>query len=559
MAPSFPSSASERTSRSSASTHLVDNPLKVARRAAKIFSYRFPLHEGSDRNGPTGAGRPVSNFTCVVNLPFLSDPPLSESATIVWFRHDLRVADNPALVAAAARGGAVIPVFVWSPEEEDWADGGASRWWLHRSLESLQTDLGRIQSRLIIRQGPAADELVRLVRETGATAVFWNRRYEPEITARDTQIKARLKTTGIEVESFNASLLFEPWTVKTSTGTPFRVFTPLWRKCLASGEPEEPQSAPSKLVAPQDWPASLALGKLKLEPRIPWDAGMRESWSPGAAGAARELERFLTAGLEGYNTERDRPDHTGTSRLSPFLHFGELGPRQVWHAVIQAARQRHPRKHEEVAEPFLRQLVWREFAHHLLYHYPQTITEPLREEFASFPCEADTAGLRAWQRGQTGYPYIDAGMRQLWSTGWMHNRVRMAVASCLVKDLLIAWQEGARWFWDTLVDADLANNTLGWQWTAGCGADAAPFFRIFNPVGQGERWDPDGAYVRQWAPELAKLPAEWIHKPWQAPADVRHAAGVELGKTYPKPIVDHATARQRALEAYAAIRRKRRP
>jgi deoxyribodipyrimidine photo-lyase len=285
---------------------------------------------------------------------------------------------------------------------------------------------------------------------------------------------------------------------------------------------------------------------------------LRKAWAPGATNAAKELDRFLDDRLQDYSTERDRPDHPGTSRLSPHLHFGEISPRQIWHAVGQAARNRKSRKLDKVADPFLRQLVWREFAHHLLYHYPHIATEPLREEFGAFPWKEDAAGLHAWTRGETGYSYIDAGMRQLWTTGWMHNRVRMAVASFLVKDLLLSWQDGARWFWDTLVDADLANNTLGWQWTAGCGADAAPFFRIFNPVGQGERFDPEGAYVRQWVPELARLPAEWIHKPWEAPAGVLEAAGVQLGTTYPRPIVDHAAARKRALEALGTIRRSRR-
>ncbi|MGE5192337.1 MAG: cryptochrome/photolyase family protein [Deltaproteobacteria bacterium] len=482
---------------------------------------------------------------------------MPEPPAIVWFRHDLRVEDNPALVAAAARGGNIVPVFIWAPQDEDWPEGGASRCWLHRSLASLQEDLGRLKSRLVIRRGSAADELGRLVRETGATSVFWNRRYEPKIGARDARIEAELKKNGVTAECDNASLLFEPWTVKTAAGTPFRVFTPFWRNCLELGEPDEPQPAPAKLPAPKKWPASLALGELKLEPRIPWDAGIRRAWSPGAAEAARELERFLTGGLEDYATERDRPDHLGTSRLSPFLHFGEIGPRQVWHAVRRAARERRPRKHKEIAEPFLRQLVWREFAHHLLYHHPHTVTEPLREKFATFPWLEDPPGLRAWQRGATGYPYIDAGMRQLWTTGWMHNRVRMAVASFLVKDLLIPWQEGARWFWDTLVDADLADNTLGWQWTAGCGADASPFFRVFNPVGQGERFDPEGSYVRHWVPELAKLPREWIHKPWEAPPTVLKATGVELGATYPRPIVDHAAARKRALDALRTITGKR--
>jgi deoxyribodipyrimidine photo-lyase len=296
---------------------------------------------------------------------------------------------------------------------------------------------------------------------------------------------------------------------------------------------------------------------LKLEPRIQWDAGLRKAWTPGAPGATKELDRFLADGLGDYPTERDRPDHAGTSRLSPHLHFGEVGPRQIWHAIRRTARIGNSRKQDKIAEPFLRQLVWREFAHHLLYHYPHTVFEPLRNEFVEFPWLEDPTGLRTWQRGETGFPFIDAGMRQLWTTGWMHNRVRMAVASFLVKDLLIPWQEGAKWFWDTLVDADLANNTFGWQWTAGCGADAAPYFRIFNPVGQGERFDPEGSYVRQWVPELAQLPREWIHKPWEAPAAVLQAAGIEVGKTYPQPVVEHAAARRRALQAFGAIKGRR--
>ena len=316
------------------------------------------------------------------------------SPIIVWFHHDLRVADNPALAAAAARDGAVIPLFIWEPAEEDWPDGGASRWWLHQSLASLQNDLEERRSRLIVRRGPAGAELERLARETGAAAVFWNRRYEPQFVARDTQLMTELNQAGIAVESFNARLLYEPWTVATSSGTPFRIFTPFWRKCLAFGEPAEPQPAPPFLPAPAKWPVSLTLADLKLEPRIPWDAGIRASWAPGTAGAARELSRFLGEGLERYSTGRDRPDHSGTSRLSPFLHFGEIGPRQVWHAVRDAARQRHPRKHEPAAEPFLRQLVWREFAHHLLYHFPKTVTEPLRDEFAAFPWEENNAALR---------------------------------------------------------------------------------------------------------------------------------------------------------------------
>lgn len=488
----------------------------------------------------------------VLLLPL--DQRMSDSATIVWFRRDLRIDDNPALAAAAARGEAIIPVFIWAPDEEDWPDGAASRWWLHQSLGSLQSDLARLRLRLIVRQGTAADELQRLVNETKATALFWNRRYEPKIIVRDTHLKAAFQTAGLTAESFNSSLLFEPWTIKTAAGTPFRVFTPFWRKCLAPGEPQPPQSSPQRLKPPRQWPESLDVADLQLEPRVRWDSGLRQSWSPGTEGAARELTRFVAEGQAGYSTQRDRPDHSGTSRLSPFLHFGELGPRQVWHAIRQSVRQREPLNQDAIAEPFLRQLVWREFTHHLLYHYPRTVAEPLREEFRAFPWQENAAGLRAWQRGQTGYPYIDAGMRQLWKTGWMHNRVRMAVASFLVKDLLGNWLEGAKWFWNTLVDADLANNTLGWQWTAGCSADAAPFFRVFNPVGQGERCDPEGRYVREWVPELARLPAKWIHKPWLAPQEVLTAAEVVPGVTYPQPIVEHAAARLRALAALATIK-----
>lgn len=479
---------------------------------------------------------------------------MPDSPAIVWFRRDLRLADNPALATARKRGGPVVPLFIWSPDEDGWPPGSATRWWLHRSLASLANDLSGLDSRLIIRRGSALQMLEEVADEMKATAVFWNRCYEPALTARDSQIKSALRTRGLEVESFNSGLLFEPWTITTSTGTPFQVFTPYWRKCLAQGEPARPLPRPRQIAAPSRWPDSLPLEGLELNPHIRWDAGLEFAWTPGESGAGGELKRFLKTGLGGYSVERDRPDHSGTSGLSPHLHFGEIGPRQIWQAVRKLAGDMPPPQAERLSEPWLRQLVWREFAHHLLYHFPQTPNAPLREQYSRFPWEHDQSGLRAWQRGKTGYPYIDAGMRQLWGTGWMHNRVRMAVASFLVKDLLIPWQEGAKWFWDTLVDADLANNTLGWQWVAGCGADAAPFFRIFNPISQGEKFDPQGTYVRQWVPELARLDAEWIHKPWEAPGDVLTAAGIKLDGTYPRPIVDHATARLRALEALATLK-----
>ena len=478
--------------------------------------------------------------------------------SLVWFRQDLRIQDNPALHAALKRGGPIIPVFIWAPEEESfWAPGAASRWWLHQSLASLHTELRRHGSRLVLRRGSSASALAVLVRESAAGAVFWNRRYEPAVVKRDTKIREKLRADSLTVDSFNAGLLCEPWDICNKMGKPFQVFTPFWKAYLTMPEPPQPLSGPKQLPAPPKWPKSLPLADLRLEPKVDWAAGMRAAWSPGTQGAATQMERFLAEAISSYSRDRDRPDLSSTSRLSPHLHFGEISPSQVWHAVRERMRPGRKGAMARGAEAYLRQLGWREFAHHLLFHFPHTTDHPLRLEFARFPWREDTDSLRAWQRGETGYPLVDAGMRELWTTGWMHNRIRMIVASFLVKDLLIPWQEGARWFWDTLVDADLANNTLGWQWVAGCGADAAPYFRIFNPMGQGERYDPSGDYVRRWVPELRKLPAPWIHKPWEASSSVLAAAGVELGRTYPRPIVEHGAARQRALAALAKIKKKK--
>jgi deoxyribodipyrimidine photo-lyase len=384
--------------------------------------------------------------------------------------------------------------------------------------------------------------------------VYWNRRYEPAIRARDETIKNALSGMGCDAMSFNASLLFEPWEAATKQGNPYQVFTPFWKACLAGDEPAESLPAPAKIPAPKDWPASLELKALGLEPAIDWAGGIRSAWTPGEAGAARNLESFLEDTVLNYSDDRDRPDRSGTSRLSPHLHFGEIGPRQIWTSLRSQLAGSSKKGVNTGAEKFLAEIGWREFSYHLLYHYPHVPNENLRERFNAFPWVKNEDTLRAWQTGRTGYPIVDAGMRELWATGWMHNRVRMIVASFLTKDLLIHWVEGARWFWDTLVDADLASNTQGWQWTAGCGADAAPYFRIFNPVSQGERYDPDGEYVRRWVPELKGLPAKWVHKPWEAPVAVKHDASITLGRTYSEPIVDHAQARVRALEAYGAIK-----
>lgn len=469
--------------------------------------------------------------------------------SIVWFRQDLRTEDNPALVAAAQKGGPIVPIYIWAPEEEqEWAPGAASRWWLHYSLEKLQEELKKMGLTLIFRHHSSLQSLLDLIKLTGADTVFWNRRYEPAIIQRDSFIKTELHAQGVKVQSFNSNLLFEPGTINNKQGKPFQVFTSFWKHCLQSTPLAPPIPKPQNCIGYPDSLPSDSLAQLGLLPKISWDSGFKSHWKPGSIGAKQKLNHALNHVIGLYAEQRDRLDLDGVSQLSPHLHFGELSPRMVWQAVMERFKQDDPN-----SAAFLRQLGWREFAYHLLYYFPHTPTEPLRIDFSSFPWQEHYPSLRAWQKGETGYPVVDAGMRQLWTTGWMHNRARLIVASFLAKDLLIHWREGAKWFWDTLVDADLANNTLGWQWVAGCGADAAPYFRIFNPVIQGEKFDETGDYIRQWVPELRALPNKWIHAPWEAPDDVLKAAGITLGVTYPKPIIDHHQARERALEAYAKL------
>jgi len=477
---------------------------------------------------------------------------------IVWFRRDLRLADNPALAAALATGGVVIPVYVHAPDEEGpWRPGAASDAWLHRSLAALDASLRRLGSRLVVRQGPTLDALRTLAAETGAAHIHWNRLYEPALVARDQVIKAALREQGLAAESFNAALLHEPWAVTRGDGGPYRVFTPFWKACQRAGIDPPPMAEPDRLPPVPVGVASRSIDALGLAPRIGWDRGFWDTWQPGEDGAQAMLESFLADALAHYDEDRNRPDRVGTSRLSPHLHFGEIGPRQV----VAAARY-HTAEHTAAglvtnAESFVREVGWREFAHHLLWQFPHTTDAPLDDRFARFPWLEDYGEvLERWRHGRTGIPIVDAGLRELWQTGWMHNRVRMIVASLLTKNLLIPWQEGARWFWDTLVDADLANNTLGWQWTAGCGADAAPYFRIFNPVLQGQRFDPHGAYVSRWVPELSGLPPAHVHSPWSAPAGVLAAAGVSLGRDYPAPIVDLHASRTRALQRFERIKRR---
>jgi deoxyribodipyrimidine photo-lyase len=478
--------------------------------------------------------------------------------TLVWFKHDLRLADNPALHAAAERG-AVVPVFLWTPDEEgQWAPGGAHRWWLHHSLQSLDADLRDRGLRLLLRREPSERTLRDLLDATGADAVYWNRRYEPNLLTRDDAILQSLRDDDINAKTFEGQLLHDPDDVQTTSGGPYHVYTPFWKKLMKRGlDVGTPLPAPAigPEHAPPDWPDSLALDDLALLPEardgVDWADGLRATWTPGESAAHERLQYALDHVIATYETDRDRPDRDGTSRLSPRLHHGELSPRQVWTAVSDWADENDA--HEE-AEPFLQELVWREFSYHMLHHYPSTPTQNYKDKFDGFSWEDNDDWLDRWQRGQTGYPIVDAGMRQLYETGWMHNRVRMIVGSFLTKDLMIGWWHGAEWFWDTLVDGNLASNTMGWQWSAGSGADAQPFFRIFNPTSQGERHDPNGDYVRRWVPELADLPTEHLHAPWTAPDEVLQDAGVTLGDTYPEPIVDHSEMRDVALDAYDEVR-----
>lgn len=463
------------------------------------------------------------------------------STAIVWFRRDLRLTDNQALQMAVAAADRIVPLFIHAPDEEaPWQPGAASNWWLHHSLAALHRALQDRGGELIVRSGDSLRELERIIAATGADSVYWSRLYEPAIIERDRQVQTLLAARGIDTHDCNAALLFEPGDILNKAGTPYKVFTPFWREALSRLTLAAPVPAPVTITTP-DGLSSLALEDLQLLPSIRWDQGLHEMWTPGEDSALERLEKFVGTDAGEYKDTRNRPDVSGTSRLSPHLHFGEISPRQVMWAARHAAAESAAA--DQGIEVFLSEIGWREFAHHLLVHFPHTVSEPLRDNFKNFPWRSGAgADFDAWCEGRTGIPLIDAGMRELWHTGWMHNRVRMIVASLLTKNQLIDWQAGARWFWDTLVDADLASNTLGWQWTAGCGADAAPFFRIFNPVRQGEKFDPDEIYIRRWCPELADIAQGKGHAPWLIDASAM------------TPIVDLAESRTIALEAYRQIR-----
>ena len=471
----------------------------------------------------------------------------SSAPIVVWFRRDLRLSDNPALADAVRSDRSIIPLYILDETQGLRAPGGASLWWLGKSLEQLAAALEKLGSRLVLRRGAAASALTSLVRETGAAKVVWNRLYDPGVTDRDAALKAALKSDGVAVESFNGSLLSEPWTVRNKSGEPFKVFTPFWRAARASLDLTHLHPAPTALTAPMAWPDSQRLETWGLRPMKPdWSGGFA-IWTPGEAGAHARLTDFLATGLARYAEGRDFPAAGAVSRLSPHLHFGEISPRQLWAAVDEAVDARPAL--DRNAEKFRTELGWREFSHSLLFHNPALESRNFKPAYDAFPWRDDLAAFTAWTLGRTGYPMVDAGMRELWATGFMHNRVRMLAASFLVKHPLIDWRLGEAWFWDTLMDADRASNAASWQWVAGSGADAAPYFRIFSPMGQGEKFDTAGAYVRRWVPELARLPDGMIHSPWTADPLILRAAGVTLGTTYPYPIVDHGFARERALQA----------
>ncbi len=472
---------------------------------------------------------------------------------IVWFRDDLRLSDNPALSAAVATGAPLICLYVFDENAGARPPGAASRWWLAQSLRALDADLRKAGSELVLRKGDAATTITALARNAGVSAMFWNRIYAKPEQALAQHLAKSLKGIGVEVHELYGDLLAEPARIRSASGGAMRVFTPFWKRVQNLGDPLKPLPAPRRL-GPGPAIVSDRLDGWKLEPSGPdWAGGLRQMWKPGEAGAFARLKDFLDEKAPGYASLRDRPDRDATSHLSPHLRFGEISPRQVWYAARFAAAQ--TAKAASDIDKFLSEIGWREFCRHLLFDHPDMHRNNLQAAFDAFPWTNDAKALRAWQQGSTGYPIVDAGMRELWRTGVMHNRVRMITASFLVKHLLVDWRDGEAWFWDTLVDADPASNPANWQWVAGSGADAAPYFRIFNPILQGEKFDAQGDYVRRWVPELARLPNTLIHKPWTATPLELASAGVTLGKNYPQPIVDHRDARERALAAYAKTRK----
>jgi deoxyribodipyrimidine photo-lyase len=467
---------------------------------------------------------------------------------LIWFRDDLRLADNPALSAACADDRPVALLYIVEDDRDGIRPlGEAARWWLHHSLERLAASIEKHGNRLILRRGRAKKIVPEIATSVGATTVFWNRRYGAAAEVDD-KIERALKRKGIRAETHKANLLFEPDEISNRAGDPFQVYSAFWRTALSQGDPRPPLGAPRKIRSLGKKIKTETLKSLSLLPHAPdWSGGIGAAWTPGETSGTARLDAFVEDGRRNYASRRDKPGIDGTSMLSPHLRFGEVSPFQIWH---QVSGRKDP------ITKFLSEIGWREFAFHLLGQYPAMAEQNLKSAFDNFPWDDPFSDVMwAWRRGRTGYPIVDAGMRQLWQIGWMHNRVRMIVASFLTKHLLVEWRLGEEWFWDTLVDADPANNPFNWQWVAGSGADAQPYFRIFNPVLQGEKFDPRGHYVRKYVPEIAKLPDRFLHKPWKAPPSALREAGIKLGETYPEPIVDHADARARALDAFAEMQR----
>ncbi|MBP2549528.1 deoxyribodipyrimidine photo-lyase [Neorhizobium galegae] len=474
-------------------------------------------------------------------------PDETHSPILVWFRKDLRLDDNGALLSAVATGRPIVCVYVREPEHEAVGPlGAAQRWWLHHALQELHKALQAHGNRLVLKTGKARDVLLALADETGAKAVYLNRLYERDEI--DAEILKALHEDGLEVKRFKGQLLHDPHTMRTGSGGPYRVYTPFWKALEADGEPREPADAPETLPAPARFPSSEELADWHLLPTRPnWAKEFETLWTPGEAGALEKLEKFIERPIHSYKADRDLPGLTGsTSHLSAHLAFGEISPARIWHAT----RGLHSSDH---VIHFRKELVWREFCHHLLAAFPKLRTDNWNDRFDAFPWTENDKAFEAWTKGMTGYPIVDAGMRELWRHGYMHNRVRMITASFLIKDLMIDWRRGEAWFRDTLVDADVASNAANWQWVAGSGADASPFFRVFNPILQGEKFDAEGDYIKRFVPELSRLPKKYIHRPFEAPVEVLQKAGVTLGETYPKPVVNHFEARDRALSAYAEV------
>ena len=466
----------------------------------------------------------------------------SASPSIVWFRKDLRLEDNPAFFNAVKKGP-VVPVFLWSPNEEDYSTGSASKVWLYYSLLSLKKQLESYGLNLIIRKGESLKNLLEITASISAKVVYSNKRYEPSSIKKDQEVASKLKDIGLEYKTFNGNLIIDPEVVLNKSNLPFKVFSPFWKKCLSVAEPSKPLPIPNKIISIEKKIKSLEIRDLNLREKEQWALKINNYWDFNNGFAQKKINSFLENNFNGYCETRNFPSIDGTSKLSPYLHYGQISPNQIFYELSKSGHENWK------SSQFLAEIGWREFGYYLMFHFPNTINEPLRNEFNKFPWIKNDLLFESWKKGITGYPLVDAGMRELWETGWMHNRVRMVVASFLVKHLLIDWRKGADWFWDTLVDADLASNTLGWQWSAGCGADSAPYFRIFNPTTQAEKFDSDGNYIRRWIPELKDFKTPNIFQPY------KYKNELFFNTSYPDPIVDHSESRKRALLAYDEIRK----